>query len=735
MHGALIQFVNVSQPSVVRRDRARRRRRFAAAGLTAAAVTGVAAAAGPAAAAVPAQASTRVLVRETFTEATAPDFTGVGSACLTGAKAGTPGPGDHPLAGCPATEIGPVPPNGAAPYGYLRLTDSSNDQAGAVLYNHPLPASHGLDITFDTWQYGSTTPATPADGISFFLVNGDRTLTQPGAFGGSLGYAQKRPDDNPGLSIIHGVNEGYLGVGLDVLGNYFGDWEQRGNGCARRSPSGTQFRIPAPGTNMVTVRGPGDGIEGYCFLTATTSNFSTSGPWPSTLPGKLQGPLTALPPGVTAQQAQTLLEPSRRRIHITLTPGSSPAASRGGRHGVSARLTTGPELTVTVDFNDGTGAHTVLSVPAPEPVPATYKFGFAASTGLFTDTHLIRNVTIDTEEALPELDLVKQVEEPRPAHLTAGDRVNYEFVVTNSGPGEITGLTVTDPTVGPVTCPAAPLPEGRTVTCTATYVITAADVARGHVPDTAQAEGDANGTTITSPESSDDLPIIEPPNLIVEKLVHTPGPFHLGQTVQYSYLVTNTGGVRLDNIQISDDHVRGITCDATTLAPAGSPGDRTTCRGTYRITAADAANGLVTNHATATGTAGDQKITSPRAQATLRIGPAWITLRKRLVTPGPYVQGQLVQYSYLVTNTGHRTLHDIAVVDDRVARVTCRTTRLAPGQHTLCHGVYRITAQDLRSGHVTNLAQAGGIDARGDTFASHLVKVTIRVMRFVPVTG
>jgi len=54
------------------------------------------------------------LVDETFTGATAPEFTGVGSACLTGAPtAALPGPGDHPLGGCPVG-VGPVPPDDAA---------------------------------------------------------------------------------------------------------------------------------------------------------------------------------------------------------------------------------------------------------------------------------------------------------------------------------------------------------------------------------------------------------------------------------------------------------------------------------------------------------------------------------------------------------------------------------------------------------------------------------------------
>lgn len=432
------------------------------------------------------------LVTETFTGATAdPGFVAVGAACLTGAAAtATPPPaGDHPLGGCRTDRTGPVPPAGGAPHGYLQLTDASHDQSGAVLYDHALPATEGLDVTFDQWQYGSTTPDTPADGISFFLVDGDTSLTHPGAFGGSLGYAQKLPDDDPAQPFLPGVDRGYLGVGLDVLGNYFGDWEQRGNGCARRSPAGTAFRVPAPGANMVTLRGPGDGTEGYCFLTATTSNFTTTGPWPSTLPGSLQGPLTSLPPDATPEQAEQALEPSRRRVTVRITPAPDPV------------------VTVLVDFNDGTGPHEVLSTPAPEPVPATYKFGFAGSTGLFTDVHLIRNVAIRTDRELPGLNLVKQVREPLPDRLVAGTAVPYDFVVTNSGGTDVTDLAVDDPKVGPVDCPQTTLTPGETVTCTATYVLTEQDVAAGSVDNTATASGTANGEPVLSPESSATLPI------------------------------------------------------------------------------------------------------------------------------------------------------------------------------------------------------------------------------------
>lgn len=662
------------------------------------------------------------LVSETFTQAAAPEFTGVGSACLTGAPAAAaPGPGDHPLGGCPGG-VGQVPPPDGAPHGYLRLTDASNDQAGAVLYNNALPANQGLDVTFDQWQYGSTTPANPADGISFFLANGDGALTHPGAFGGSLGYAQKLPDDDPTATFLPGVDRGYLGVGLDVLGNYFGDWEHRGNGCPTRSPAGTAFRVPGPGANMVTVRGPGDGIEGYCFLTATTSNFSTTAPWPSTLPGTLQGPLTALPPGATPAQAETALEPSRRRVHVELTP------------------TPDPVLTVSVDFNDGTGSHQVLSTPAPQPVPATYKFGFAASTGLFTDVHLIRNVVVSSNQPLPQLNLVKQVRQPLPGDLVAGTRVPYDFVVTNSGATDITGLAVNDPKVGPVSCPTTTLASGHTVTCTATHTVTTADVTHGSIDNTATATGTSGGRPVSSPPSSQSVPIERPPGLAIEKQVQTPGPYTVGQTVTFRYTVQNTGGAELTGVHVTDDHVADITCASTTLAPAESPGDRTTCHGTYTITENDAAAGSVTNTATATGTANGQPVTSPQTQLTLPIGAPHLTLKKRVLSRGPYAVGDTVEYSYTVTNTGSTDLHGVLVNDDRIASVSCEATTLTPGASTICHGTYTITLADIeacKAAHhrggaekgcdLTNVAFATATDPHGNPIVSEPAKATITV--------
>ncbi|SNT38611.1 hypothetical protein SAMN05443665_102671 [Actinomadura meyerae] len=347
--------------------------------LRAVALIGVAAAAASAGPALAAPHRPRaVLVEESFTGAAADSrFVGYGAACLTGARRGGPvaEAANHPLGGCHPDPEGPVPPVGAAPHGYLQLTDAHLEETGAVMFDSPVPAGDGLEVTFEQWQYGNTT-RVPADGIAFFLTDGARRLTTPGAFGGSLGYAQKLPDGDPGGQFVPGVDGGYLGIGLDVLGDYFGDGEERGNGCVRRSPAGTRFQAPPPGPGLVTARGPGDGIEGYCFLDATTANKSATGPWPSSLPGKLHGALRQMPPQVTPARAEALLEPAKRTVRLVLPPGPDPV------------------VTVDIDFQDGKGFQRVLRFPAPEPVPSTVRFGFAASTGPLTDVHLIRRVEL-----------------------------------------------------------------------------------------------------------------------------------------------------------------------------------------------------------------------------------------------------------------------------------------------------------------------------------------------------
>ncbi len=383
-----------------------------------------------------------VLVNEPFTGATVSDplIRGTGSTCLTGATSST-----AQLAACPSSQSGPVPPRGTTP-GYLQFTDAANNKAGAVFYNRPIPASAGIDATFEIYQYGGS----GADGITFFLVDGATQLTATGGLGGSLGYAQRNSEP--------GILGGYVGIGFDVFGNFYDDGEGRGNGCppGQRSPSTDNGPI-AP--NTVVVRGPGSGTVGYCYLASTTDPASNPNRPTSTLPGRLAG---------------TALNNAKRIVHLTISPGASPL------------------INVQIDFGSGF-QNVIQNLPAPPGTPSTYKFGFSGSTGGSTDVHLLRNALVGTVLPLASLNLVKQVSRATqlPPVLTVGSTIPYQFVVTNAGAETLTGLAITDPSATGITCPATTLPPApnpaSTVVCTGVHTVTATDTAAGSVTNTATA--------------------------------------------------------------------------------------------------------------------------------------------------------------------------------------------------------------------------------------------------------
>ncbi|MEV5572810.1 right-handed parallel beta-helix repeat-containing protein [Spirillospora sp. NPDC052269] len=102
-------------------------------------------------------------------------------------------------------------------------------------------------------------------------------------------------------------------------------------------------------------------------------------------------------------------------------------------------------------------------------------------------------------------------------------------------------------------------------------------------------------------------------SLSLHKRVDTPGPYRIGQDVRYSYTVTNTGNLVLNDVQVTDDHVTDVTCAETTLAP----GAETTCQGTYRITQA----GVITNVAVASGTdTQGRQVVSGSGSVTIHVG-------------------------------------------------------------------------------------------------------------------
>ncbi|MCD4527122.1 sortase domain-bontaining protein [Nocardioides sp. cx-173] len=626
------------------------------------------------------------IVDETFTGSTVPDpaWSAQGEACLTGARTAPPA-GAANIPTCAGQRSGPVPALGATP-GYLQLTDTSTQSAGSVLYNRPIPATAGVTITFDQFQYGGT----GADGIGFFLVDGATNLTRTGGAGGSLGYDQRIVQGDPPEPGIEG---GVLGVGLDAYGNFYDDGESRGAGCpeGERSPSTAEGAV-AP--NVITLRGPGDGLIGYCYLASTTPADAADP----------NDPGTTLNGGTGTLRARTLAG-SWRQVNITVTPAPD------------------PRVIVQVRYNPSAAGDpwiTELDVPAPAGLPSTYKFGLAGSTGGQTDVHLIRNAVVRSVNPLAELQLEKQVDRSAgtlPAVITAGTVIPYQYTVTNAGTEDLSTLSIIDDKItGAITCDAttltpAPAP-GSTTVCRGTYTVTAADVAAGEVVNTATASAvNPGGDTVNSPEATVTVPLVS--RLELTKSVQTDPPYVAGQEVEYLYTVTNTGGSRVTNIAVTDDRISSATllCEANELEPGAS----TTCVGTYTVDTAQAdAAGRIVNTAVATGdTPVGQEVRSPEAQASIGVNTD-IAVAKTVSDPTPSV-GDTVTFTVTATNNGPAAATNLLVTDllpaGRLTFQTAATSGPQPSTYTAGTGAWSIPA--LAVGNTVTLT----ITARVDTNA------------------
>ena len=165
-------------------------------------------------------------------------------------------------------------------------------------------------------------------------------------------------------------------------------------------------------------------------------------------------------------------------------------------------------------------------------------------------------------------------------------------------------VSVDDPAVGAVSCPVTVLAPGASTTCTATYALTQVDVDSGHFANTATATG-TPPPGLTPPTADDDTDTLIPagPAISLDKQAGAVNDLDanghdVGDTIAYTFVVTNTGNVTLTSVGVTDPKVGAVSCPPGSLAPAATR----TCTATYTLTQADVDAGEVVNTATTTGT-------------------------------------------------------------------------------------------------------------------------------------
>jgi uncharacterized repeat protein (TIGR01451 family) len=325
-----------------------------------------------------------------------------------------------------------------------------------------------------------------------------------------------------------------------------------------------------------------------------------------------------------------------------------------------------------------------------------------------------------------------------------GDRIRYEFSVTNTGNVTLHNVSINDAKLAAsgitTTCSPDTLAQGATVVCTAAapYTISQADVDAGSADNTATAQGTATGEntpTVSQPDSTS-RPITQNPAI---DLVKTADRTDLvaGQTITYTMTATNTGNVTLTGVAITEGSftgagaLSGLTCTPTQPATL-APGQSLACTASYTVTQADVDAGSVANTADVSATAptGPAVTDTDRVQVPGASNPALTLDKSASLTSdadgdGLGDAGDVITYTFKVTNTGNKTVFSLDVSDPRIGAVSCPVATLAPGESTTCAATYTVTQADVDAGGaLVNTATASGTTPGGSTVDSPVDSVT-----------
>ncbi len=325
-------------------------------------------------------------------------------------------------------------------------------------------------------------------------------------------------------------------------------------------------------------------------------------------------------------------------------------------------------------------------------------------------------------------------------HYDAGDRISYEFVVTNTGNVTLTDIAVDDPLLNElgvtIECPQITLVPDQRMTCSAIgdYLVTQADTDAGHRDNTATTAGTPpSGPPVTDVDDVDQ-PLDREPGIELTKRIAAVTDVNLnfisdtGDLIRYEFDVTNTGNVTLTDVGITDPLLGAanipLSCPVTVLAPQ----EQMTCTADagYGVTVADTDRGHRPNTAAVLGTPPTgPPVTDEDDEDQPLVQVPSILLTKRIASfddvdgGGLRDAGDEIRYEFDVTNIGNVTLTDVVVSDPllggRDIAISCPKTTLAPDESMTCVADrgYRVTQAETDAGHRDNTATVRGTPPTG----------------------
>ncbi|UOF14587.1 OmpA family protein [Lysobacter capsici] len=294
------------------------------------------------------------------------------------------------------------------------------------------------------------------------------------------------------------------------------------------------------------------------------------------------------------------------------------------------------------------------------------------------------------------------------------------YTLTDTITGDQTFAAITAPGAytctgtGPVVCtlPAGTAPGTYAVSYTTTINANASGTVGNSVVGNGGGDPDPECTSCTTTH-----PVLVNPALTITKTAGAPttnlganaSVTDAGDTIGYTFVITNTGNVNLTNVVVNDAKLDApAICNATTLAPNAS----TTCTGTHTITQEEVNAGTSDNTATATGTppSGTPVTSSPASTQTPLPRNGELRSTKAMTAnadedgSGSVTVGDTLSYTITVTNIGNIDLGNVVVTDDKITPNTTTCAIVVPGATCVLTGTYRVTPADANAGTIRNAA-------------------------------
>lgn len=249
------------------------------------------------------------------------------------------------------------------------------------------------------------------------------------------------------------------------------------------------------------------------------------------------------------------------------------------------------------------------------------------------------------------------------------------------------------------------------------------------------ANPDPDGNGIANEDGNNTPTTVTPAASAAITLVKTATPRRatgnpaVGDIIDYTFAVTNTGKTPLLNVTVTDP-LPGLTWVSNTTIARLNPGQSndTAFKATYALTQDDIESGALLNTATATGQWGVNggtpvNVTDTDSATVPALSVPGLTIVKEMESntiANPTVVGNTIRYKFTVTNTGNTILRNVAVTDalasvtpDPVGAFTIGT--LAPGASTAVYADYAVTPGDINAGKVDNSATASGVHGPSDS--------------------